>query len=687
LEPNGTACGSNVNTDCDGRDTCNGAGVCLTNIRDNTTPCGTQSSGPCDDPDKCNGLGACLDNNKPNGVLCSTGQFCIGGERCQNAVCTNGTPTNCADLLTCTTDSCNEGANQCDHPLAAGKCLIDGICYLPGDLRPGNTCEECNPSLSTTAWSVKPNGSACNDGNACTGTGRPGIGIDTCTSGTCSGLTDPECNDDCDFAVPAIVGVNLSNNSSAGPDDGEASCQPLSNHDIWFKYTAACNGITFASTTGSALAPSNDTVLSVYTNCPLLGGTEFACDDDSGVGLQSALNFSTIGGTTYLIRVAGFEDNKGPLVLNLRPVDDCLIETAGVPTCYADGQRNPENDCQACIPELSTTEWSPRAEGSACGDHADTECDSPDACDGAGVCEVNFKPDGILCSDEVPAVCMKDFCNTCTKNLCQSGLCTHPPEPAGLPCGDPSDSDCDNPNTCNGGGGCANNLEGAGHACGDQSDTQCDNPNICDDFGGCLDNLAANGTACDDADICTGADVCVTGVCVGTPAIVPPIVEAIGSRYLLVTPQSAFAAAPVALHVTSPNWPCLNDYVNEDGRLVPPANKVYKLPSEWGAILVQDPDIVPSTAYHLSAECGAYRSAPGIVSTWKWGDLDNSGSVNSIDVVLLVNKLRELPFSISTELADMHPCVPDGIINALDVVVEVLILQMEQTYYCGYPCH
>jgi hypothetical protein len=675
LEPNGMACGNSTNTECNGADTCDGAGVCLTNIRDNTTPCGDPSSGPCDDPDKCNGLGACLTNNKPNGVPCSTGQFCTKDERCQDAVCTNGTPTNCADLLTCTTDSCNEGANQCDHPLDAGKCLIDDVCYLPGDLRPGNTCEECNPSLSTTAWSVKPDGSACNDGNACTGTGRPGIDDDTCTSGVCAGEIDPQCNDQCDFAVPAIVGVNLSNNSSAGPDDGEASCQPLSNNDVWFKYTAACNGITFASTTGSALAPSNDTVLSVYTDCPALGGTEIACDDDSGVGLQSALNFSTTNGTTYLIRVAGFEDNKGPIHLNLRPVDDCLID--GV--CYGAYDLNPSNDCQACIPDVSTTQWSPRAEGSACGNILDTECDSPDACDGAGVCEVNWKPDGILCSDEVPA-------DVCTKNLCGSGLCTHPPEPAGLACGDPSDTDCDNPDTCDGGGGCADNLEGAGHACGDQTDTQCDNPNICDAFGGCLDNLEIDGVACDDGDICTGADVCATGVCVGFPAIEPPIVEGIGSRYLLVTPQDAFVAAPVALHVTSPNWPCLDKYIDASGHLVPPADKVFKLPSEWGAILVQDPDIVPSTTYYVEAECGAYQSAPGIGSTWLWGDMDNSGIVDAIDIALLVNKFKELPGSISTEIADIHPCVPNGIINALDITIVVMIVK-GQTYYCGPPCH
>ena len=58
----------------------------------------------------------------------------------------------------------------------------------------------------------------CNDGNACTGTGREGIGFDTCTGGVCAGVLDPQCNDQCEFAVPAIVGANLSTNASAGDD-------------------------------------------------------------------------------------------------------------------------------------------------------------------------------------------------------------------------------------------------------------------------------------------------------------------------------------------------------------------------------------------------------------------------------------------------------------------------------------
>ena len=59
---------------------------------------------------------------------------------------------------------------------------------------------------------------------------------------------------------------------------------------------------------------------------------------------------------------------------------------------------------------------------------------------------------------------------------------------------------------------------------------------------------------------------------------------------------------------------------------------------------------------------------------------------NVIDVTLLVNKLKELEGAISTEIADVHPCIPNGIINALDVALEVDALKGVPCY-CSPPCH
>lgn len=671
--PSGAACGSTTHTACDFADTCNGAGTCLANIQPAGTACGSPSSGPCDNPDTCNGTGTCLTNTLANNTPCDDSLFCTVNTVCTGGVCGGGGPRNCADSLTCTTDSCNEATDQCDHTLDADRCLISGVCFAEGDLRPGNTCEHCESVTSTSDWTVRGDGSLCNDGNACTGTGREGIGFDTCTSGNCAGVVDPECNDQCDFAVPAIVGQNLSDNSGAGVDDGEASCQPDSNHDVWFEYTADCNGSVFISTTGSNMLPINDAVLSVYDNCPSQSGTEIACDDDSGAGLNAALVFATTQGTSYFIRVAGFEDNKGSIVLNLSPIGDCLIDG----TCYVAGALNPENDCQSCVPQVSTIQWTNRTEGSTCGSNASNECDNPDACDGAGICESNHKTDLTACSDDG---------NQCSKDYCVSGLCTHPPEPLGLPCGSPLDTECDNPDSCDGGGVCRDNYEGPGFACGDPKANQCNNPDVCDGDGLCLPEFVPPGTPCNDDNICTGNDACSgTGFCAGIAIPTAPIVEAISSRHLRVTPQPPNTVAPVALRVTSPTWPCLLQWIDANGRLVGIADRVFRTPAQWGTILVQDPDVVPSSIYDVVAECGSFTSPSGSDSTYTWGDIDGDGDADFADIALMVNAFKGI-FIYPVQTYDLYPCVPDGIIDFRDIVEDVNAFK-GIPFPCSMPCH
>lgn len=670
---NGAPCGSTTHTACDFADTCNGAGTCLTNIQPTGTPCGSSTTGPCDAADTCNGAGACLSNTLPNNTPCDDSLFCTDNTRCTNGVCGGGSPHNCADSLTCTTDSCNEAGDTCDHSLDAGKCLISGACYASGDLEPGNTCAECDPATNTSDWTDLVDGSLCNDGNACTGTGREGVGFDTCTGGVCAGVLDLQCNDQCEFAVPAIVGTNISSNASAGDDGGSASCQVNTHADIWFEYTADCDGVVFVSTTGSNLLPVNDPVLNVYTECVLNGGVEVACDDDSGAGLNAALLFNTVQGEDYFIRISGFGANKGDIVLNLRPAGDCLID--GV--CYLEGERNPENDCQACVPDISTTEWSSLAEGTSCGSNADTECDSPDACDGAGVCEVNYKTDGIPCADDGIQ---------CTKNLCLAGLCTHPPEPLGLPCGSPTDTECDNPDSCDGGGLCAANFEQAGVACGDPSTSQCDKPDACNGSGTCLPRHAPNGIPCTDGDACTGPDSCLDGLCAGNAIPVAPIVQAISSRHIRVTPQpGSDNNAPVALHVTSPTWPCLDQWIDNSGALVPIGSRVFKTASQWGTILVQDPDIVPSSEYHVVATCGSFDSAAGIDFSYRWGDIDHDGDCDFNDISFEVDAFRGI-FFYPLQTYDVYSCVPDGRIDFNDISLIVDAFR-GRPYPCSLPCH
>jgi len=158
----------------------------------------------------------------------------------------------------------------------------------------------------------------------------------------------------------------------------------------------------------------------------------------------------------------------------------CAIEGA----CYFSSTLNPMNDCQVCNPSMSQTAWSNRSLGTSCGSSMNTDCDNPDTCDGAGTCQQNLEADGTNCADEG---------NVCTLNECQSGVCQHPPGPAGVPCGSGIDNTCTDPDTC-------------------------------DAFGVCQGNHATDGTICDDALFCTTSSSCQSGSCGGTGDACPGMV-------------------------------------------------------------------------------------------------------------------------------------------------------------------
>ncbi|QQR89403.1 MAG: hypothetical protein IPJ88_14530 [Myxococcales bacterium] len=104
-----------------------------------------------------------------------------------------------------------------------------------------------------------------------------------------------------------------------------------------------------------------------------------------------------------------------------------------------------------------------------------------------------------------------------------AGVCLANDETAGVSCGDLTDDECANPDICNGTGVCLANDEIAGTACGDPTDDACTNPDTCDGLGGCLANHemagfacgSATTTECDNADSCDGAGSCQLNYVVG----------------------------------------------------------------------------------------------------------------------------------------------------------------------------
>jgi hypothetical protein len=110
--------------------------------------------------DACNEPGTC--SNTPNNGACSDGLFCNGSETCHATLgCQAGTPPNCADAITCTVDSCNEGTDSCDHVPNNAACDDGLFC---------NGAETCNVSSGCQAGTNPCGGGACDEGtDTCTG--------------------------------------------------------------------------------------------------------------------------------------------------------------------------------------------------------------------------------------------------------------------------------------------------------------------------------------------------------------------------------------------------------------------------------------------------------------------------------------------------------------------------------------
>ncbi|MBN2574431.1 MAG: hypothetical protein JXP73_07685 [Deltaproteobacteria bacterium] len=133
---------------------------------------------------------------RPNGTSCTDNSACTLGDTCQFGTCRSGT------AVTCT---------------ASDQCHDAGV---------------CNPATGVCSNPSKPNGTSCNDGNACTQT-------DTCQGGACTGGNPVACvaSDQChDVGVCDPATGTCSNPAKADGtvcDDGDACTQ-----------TDACQGGT-----------------------------------------------------------------------------------------------------------------------------------------------------------------------------------------------------------------------------------------------------------------------------------------------------------------------------------------------------------------------------------------------------------------------------------------------------------
>ncbi|QOJ15285.1 MAG: hypothetical protein HRU75_11865 [Planctomycetia bacterium] len=123
-------------------------------------------------------------------------------------------------------------------------------------------------------------------------------------------------------------------------NDGASTCGLSSNsRDLWFKFTAPCNGtVTFESCFLGGGVGATDPVFSIHSACPGTAGNTLACnndvpgDPDCDVW-HSRVSAFVAGGQTVYCRVAHFWGSIGTDSTDIR----CLFQTANPP---------PNDDCQ-----------------------------------------------------------------------------------------------------------------------------------------------------------------------------------------------------------------------------------------------------------------------------------------------------------------------------------------------------
>jgi RHS repeat-associated protein len=338
---------------------------------------------------------------KPDGTACNDGNACTQTDTCVAGACTGSNPVTCTAQDQChNVGTCSEATGGCSNPPKTdGTACNDGNACTRSDTCVAGTCTgsnpvtctaqdqchdvgTCTPATGTCTNPPKTNGTACNDGNACTLT-------DTCQSGTCTGSNPVTCTaqDQCHdvgTCTPATgVCTNPAKTNGTACNDGNActltdTCQSgtcTGSNPVTCTAQDQCHDVgTCTPTTG------------VCTNPAKTNGT--ACNDGNACTLTDTCQSGTCTGSN--------------------PV-----------SCTAQDQCH---DVGTCTPATGTCTNPAKTNGTACNDG--NACTQTDTCQSG------------TCTGSNPVTCTaQDVCHDVGTCDSSSGSCSNPQKPAGTSCG------------------------------------------------------------------------------------------------------------------------------------------------------------------------------------------------------------------------------------------------------------
>ncbi len=442
---------------CTTGDVC-GAGVCSGSIAPGGSACGDDcNSGTCDP-----GTGRCVQTPINEGGACDDGDLCTVSGVCNAGAC-DSSPRDCSgEADDCNTGVCNPVSGACEPmPIADGTSCGDGDACTVGDVCAAGVCagsardcsaldDMCNvgscDATGACVASPRPDGSACDDGVACTMT-------DVCTAGACGGsATDCSAFDDpCNVGIcDPVTGAcgTTPRMDGAACDDGDGCTES----DACLAGTCAGTALDCSGLTDACLVGTCDPALGRCGAVPRADGS--ACDDEDPCTGMDVCSSGVCGGTAT----------------------DCSALTDGcnVGRCDASG---------ACVTD-------PVADGTACDDG--NACTAMDACS-AGACVGEASMGGSDCGDD----CNEGVCEAAT------GECRRTPINEGGAC---EDADmCTEAGTCSA-GICAADPVDCSTLDGPCVVGMCDAESGCVAMNRPDGEACDDGLACTSGDTCTGGE-------------------------------------------------------------------------------------------------------------------------------------------------------------------------------------
>jgi cysteine-rich repeat protein len=521
-------------TPCEEGDLCTTNDTCVAGACTAGGPVVCTASDQCHVAGVCDpATGVCSDPPAADGTACDNG-LCTENETCQAGVCTGTNPVVCTALDQChVAGVCDPATGVCSNPMVADGTACDdgnactqtdtceaGACMgaNPVVCTPSDGCHAagvCDPATGVCSDPAVADGTACDDGNACTQT-------DTCEAGACMGANPVVCTalDQCHVAGVCDPATGVCSDPAVA--DGTACDDASLCTQNETCVAGVCTGATSVVCTAldqCHVAGVCDPATGVCSDPVVADGT--ACEDGDLCTRSETCQAGVCMGATPVVCAASDQCHVAGVCDPATGV--CSDPTAADGTACDDGNLCTRTDaCQAGV----CTGGNPRV------------CMALDQCHAAGECD----PATGLCSD--PAVADGTACDDgdlCTQtDTCQAGLCTGASpvvcaasdqchvagvcDPATGACSDPAVTDgtaCDDGNLCTQTDTCvAGDCSGGIPVVCTASD-ECHAAGVCDPAtGACSDPLAADGTSCEDGNLCTEDDTCVAGACTaGRPVV------------------------------------------------------------------------------------------------------------------------------------------------------------------------